>query len=78
MDIYVSLGFEILLTKNYGLHLGISDKEYSDLGVKFSNNSEDVIVNSDVIVQLGLLSDDFSLHAKLKKMIKTNEKYFIE
>ena len=55
---YVSLGFEILLTKNYGLHLGISDKEYSDLGVKFSNNSEDVIVNSDVIVQLGLLSDE--------------------
>ena len=28
---YTSLGFEINLVKNYGLHLGFSDKEYSDL-----------------------------------------------
>ena len=25
------LGFEILLSKDYGLHLGINDKEYLDL-----------------------------------------------
>ena len=28
---YTSLGFEINLVKNYGLHLGFNDKEYSDL-----------------------------------------------
>ena len=28
---YISLGFDIFLSKNYGLHLGISDKEYLDL-----------------------------------------------
>ena len=25
---YLSLGFEIFLSKDYGLHLGINDKEY--------------------------------------------------
>ena len=27
--------FEIFLSENYGLHLGIEDKEYLKLGVKF-------------------------------------------
>ena len=27
---YTSLGFEIFLSENYGLHLGIEDKEYSE------------------------------------------------
>ena len=56
---YVSLGFDILLSKNYGLHLGITDKEYLDLGSKISDENE-ILSNSDVIVQLGMLSDDKS------------------
>ena len=32
---YISLGFEIFLNENYGSHLGIDDKEYLKLGVKF-------------------------------------------
>ena len=55
---YISLGFEITLSKNYGSHLGINDKEYKDLGVKFSNDDKDILLNSDIIVQLGMLSDD--------------------
>ena len=31
---YISLGFEINIIENYGKHLGFSDKEYLDLGVK--------------------------------------------
>ena len=56
---YISLGFDILLSKNYGLHLGITDKEYLDLGSKISDENE-ILSNSDVIVQLGMLSDDKS------------------
>ena len=37
---YISLGFDIFLSKNYGLHLGISDKEYLDLGSKISDDNE--------------------------------------
>jgi len=35
---YISLGFEVSLSENYGEHLGYSDNEYKDLGVKISNN----------------------------------------
>ena len=45
---YISLGFEIFLSKNYGLHLGISDKEYLDLGSKISDDKE-ILSNSQVI-----------------------------
>ena len=55
---YISLGFEISLSTNYGLHLGIKDKEYLDLGAKISNDENEILANSDVIVQLGMLSDD--------------------
>jgi len=55
---YISLGFEISLSENYGSHLGIDDKEYSDLGVKFSNSDKDILINSDIVVQLGMLNDD--------------------
>ena len=64
---YLSLGFEITLSENYGLHLGINDKEYLDLGVKISNNDKEILTNSDIIVQLGLLSDDKS------SLIKENQ-----
>ena len=32
---YTDIGFEIFLSKNYGSHLGIDDKNYIDLGVSF-------------------------------------------
>jgi NAD(P) transhydrogenase subunit alpha len=57
---YISLGFEICISENYGSHLGIRDKEYLDLGVKISKNDTEIINNSDVVVQLGILSDDKS------------------
>ena len=65
---YTSLGFDIFLSKNYGRHLGISDKEYLDLGSKISDDNE-IISNSDVIVQLGMLSDDKSSLIKEKQTL---------
>ena len=64
---YTSLGFEILLSKNYGLHLGINDKEFLDLGAKISNDENEIFSNSDIIIQLGMLSDDKS------SLIKANQ-----
>ena len=55
---YLSLGFEVFLSKNYGLHLGINDKEYLDLGAKISNDEKEILANSDVIIQLRMLSDE--------------------
>ena len=55
---YISLGFKVTLSENYGSHLGIKDEEYKELGVLTSNDEKEIIVNSDIIVQLSLLSDD--------------------
>tara|TARA_B100000963_G_scaffold271426_1_gene239602 strand:- start:484 stop:1572 length:1089 start_codon:yes stop_codon:yes gene_type:complete len=55
---YISLGFEIFLSKGYGSHLGINDKEYLDLGAKISNDENEILTSSDIILQLGILSDD--------------------
>ena len=55
---YIAIGFEVLLLENYGNHLGIKDEEYSKLGVKISKNENEILGNANVIVQLGLLSDD--------------------
>ena len=55
---YISLGFEILLSENYGSHLGITDEQYKELGAKISNDKSDILSSSEIIVQLGMLSDD--------------------
>ncbi len=55
---YLNLGFEILLEENYGEHIGFKDKEYSEIGVKISKNFKDIISNSNIILQLGILDDD--------------------
>ncbi len=61
---YLSLGFEILLSENYSSHLGIEDKQYLDLGVKISKDENEILNTSDIILQLGMLSDDRSLNIK--------------
>ena len=55
---YISIGFEVLLPSDYGLHLGFSNDEYKSQGVKISNNEKDLLNGSDIIVQLDLPSDD--------------------
>jgi len=55
---YISLGFNLFLPSNYGSHLGFSDDQYKSLGVSLLDNEEEVIKKSDVIIQLGLLSDE--------------------
>jgi NAD(P) transhydrogenase subunit alpha len=55
---YISLGFNLSLPKNYGAHLGFSDEDYKNLGVSFLDNEEELINNSDIIIQLGLPTDE--------------------
>ena len=55
---YISLDFEVTLQENYGYHLGFSDEDYKSLGVRISNDEKEIISEADIIVQLGLLSDN--------------------
>ena len=55
---YLSLGFEICLSENYGSHLGIKDEQFKDMGAQILNDEKEILNSSDIIVQLGMLSDD--------------------
>ena len=55
---YLALGFEISLTTKYGEHLGFKDSEYEELGVEISSNETEILNKANIIIQLGLLSDE--------------------
>ncbi len=55
---YIGLGLEVYLDLNYGSHLGFDDSQYKDIGVKVLADQNDIISNTDLLVQLNLLSDD--------------------
>jgi len=55
---YINLGLEVSLIENYGLHLGYDDNQYKSFGVNIVKDEKELINNSDILVQLGLLSDD--------------------
>ena len=55
---YISLGFSLMLPNNYGTHLGFSDEDYKNLGVNFFESEEEIIKSSEIIIQIGLPSDE--------------------
>ena len=57
---YITLGFEIILSESYGSHLGIKDERYTELGAKISKDDNEILNTSDIMVQLGMLSDNKS------------------
>ncbi|MDB9747031.1 NAD(P) transhydrogenase subunit alpha [Candidatus Pelagibacter sp.] len=66
---YIALGFEVLLPKSYGVHLGFNDNEYKEQGVKIPSDEKEILETADAIIQLGLLSDD------KKYLLKENQIY---
>ena len=54
---YIGLGLEVYLDLNYGSHLGFDDSQYKDIGVKVLADQNDIISNTDLLVQLNLLND---------------------
>ena len=55
---YITLGLEVILSENYGSHLGFVDERYKELGVKITTDEKSIINNSDIILQLNLLNDE--------------------
>ena len=67
---YLSLGLEVLLPENFAHHLGIKDNEYTDIGVKISQDEKEIINSADIIVQLGLPNE--KIISLIKKKSNTN------
>ena len=55
---YITLGLELSLPEKYGEHLGFKDNDFKELGVKIFSDEKEIINSADIIVQLGLLSED--------------------
>jgi len=66
---YISIGFEVLLPQKYGDHLGIGDVEYENIGVKISKDEKEIIREANIIIQLGLLSNDKSSLLKQNQIL---------
>ena len=73
---YKTLGFEVSIIKNYGSHLGFNDNQYKESGVKIISEEKSLINDSDLVVQLNLLSDDkISLLKENQSLIGIFEPY---
>ena len=55
---YISLGFDVSISKNYGTHLGFDDKMYSELGVEILESEKNIFEKADIIIQLSLPSEE--------------------
>jgi len=66
---YIALGLEVSLPENYGEHLGFKYNEYKELGVEILKKEADVLNSADIIVQLGLLSNDNLLLLKENQIL---------
>ncbi len=66
---YIEKGFEIILPQNYGSHLGIKDNDFEASGVKIHNDENEVIEKANIILQLGLISDENCLKLKEKQIL---------
>ena len=54
---YKSIGLEVCLSENYGVHLGINDKVYENEGAVILKSEEEVISVSSAILQMNILND---------------------
>jgi len=62
---YISLGLEVNIGKSYAEHLGINDSDYSAEGANILDSNDEVISNSDALLQMSILNNE-NLN-KLKK-----------
>ena len=66
---YKSLGLEVNLEKDYASHLGINDKDYENQGANILPSDEEVILNSNAILQMNIPNDNI--------LSKLNEKQIL-
>ena len=55
---FTDLKFSILLEKNYGEHLGITDEEYKNKGANFCNSTKEVLEKSEIILKVNCPSNN--------------------
>ena len=41
----INLGLKIIIESNYATHIGITDKDYENVGVEIKNSSKEILAN---------------------------------
>ena len=54
----IGLGLEVYIEKNYAIHLGIKDNEYSNIGVKIEPSSKEILNLSNLIIKVNCPSEN--------------------
>ena len=68
---FISNGFEVIIEKNFGTHLGINDNEFINLGCKIETK-EEILKNSDILLQVNLPDEDNIKLVKEKNILIGN------
>ena len=55
---YKSLNLNIILSKGYGEHLGISDNEFINEGAEILDSDEKVLSEADLVLQMNLIAEE--------------------
>ena len=55
---YTNLGLEVNIVKGYGDHLGFNDDTFKNAGAKILLSKEEVIKNSNILIQLDLINEN--------------------
>ena len=45
---YISLGLEVSLSENYGVHLGIKDEDYKEIGAQISSDEKEIMSRQEL------------------------------
>ena len=53
----ISLGLKVCVEKDYALHLGINDKDYTDVGVIIKDSQNDVFQSSNLLTKVNCPTD---------------------
>ena len=54
----IGLGLKVCIEKNYAIHLGIKDNEYSNIGVKIEPSSKEILNLSNLIIKVNCPSEN--------------------
>ena len=54
----IGLGLEVCIEKNYAIHLGIKDNEYSNIGVKIEPSFKEILNLSNLIIKVNCPSEN--------------------
>ena len=55
---YKSLGIDVCINKGYANHLGFTEEDYKNEGVEILDNEKDVILKSNILIQLQMPNDE--------------------